>query len=171
MVTLIFLLHPCATVPTCENPMHPLPALSSCLHLISTILTQAKTHPFLYEWTHHPDPRGLYQMQLPHTWVDDTPPFTYQCAITIDTVPNAEEEGDSFSFKDVVVVANRIVNKCLHTHRGLRPQIGFDVIGFIHRPKLVRVYLYSVRLTGLGEVTNVTELGGVEDATDPVVAA
>lgn len=130
------------------------------MKLITSILTEAKTHPYLYEWTHHPDPGGFHQMKLPHTWIDHTRPYTYQCAITLETVPDAGVDGDSFTLKDVCTVADRIVDKCLATERGLRPQIGFDLIGFMHRPKLVRVYLHSVRLTGLEEATttNGTEL-------------
>ncbi|KAL8923351.1 MAG: hypothetical protein Q9208_004621 [Pyrenodesmia sp. 3 TL-2023] len=149
----------------------PNEASAKYMQLISTIRTEAKTHPFLYEWTHHPDPRGFHQMQLPHTWIDRTPPYTYQCAITLETVPNTEEDGDNFSFKDVCVVADRIVNKCLYTERGLRPQIGFDVIGILHRPQLVRVYLHSVRLTRLANVANVTALRGMDDRIDRAVTA
>ncbi|KAL8647454.1 MAG: hypothetical protein Q9210_005551 [Variospora velana] len=139
--------------PVCENPLHGLPALSGCLQLIATILAEAKTYPYLYDWTRNPNPLGFNQKKLPHTWVDRTPPYTYQCAVTIDTIPGAgteDVEGDSFTYKDVSVVAKRIVNQCLRREGGLRPQIGWDLIGFIHRPRVVRVWVHSVRLPRVG---------------------
>ncbi|KAL9016020.1 MAG: hypothetical protein Q9185_006615 [Variospora sp. 1 TL-2023] len=156
LIFLLLLLHftPTTTAtPVCENPLHGLPALSGCLKLIAAILAEAKTYPYLYEWTRHPDPLDSNQRQLPHTWVDRSPPYTYQCAVTIDTMSGTgtlDVEGDSFTYRDVSVVASRVVNQCLRSERGIRPQIGWDLIGFIHRPKVVRVWVHSMRLPRMG---------------------
>ena len=133
-----------AATPSCENSMHPLPALASCLHLIGAIYGESKDHPFLYHWSHNPS--GFDEKQLPKTWIDGPSHYTYSCAVTVDLIKGHEKDGDSFSIKDVSTIANNIVNECLLPAHGIRPQIGYESIGFFHRPKIVRVHLYSVRL-------------------------
>ncbi|KAI4178173.1 MAG: hypothetical protein LQ348_005669 [Seirophora lacunosa] len=104
---------------------------------------------------------GFNQKQLPRTWVDNSPAYSYQCAVTVDTIAGTpEDEGDSFTYKDISVVAARIVDHCLKRERGLRPQVGSDLIGFLHIPKLVRVWVHSVRLPrrwGRNRTTGVVE--------------
>ncbi|KAI4120507.1 MAG: hypothetical protein LQ338_006972 [Usnochroma carphineum] len=139
-------------VPICENQMHPLPAVSSCLHLITIIVKEAKSYPYLYDWSHHPS--GFNQMKLPRTWVDTSAQFTYRCAVTVDTTEGHEEDNDSFTFRDISIVTQRIVGECLLRERGIRPQIGSDLIGFFNMPKTVRVSLRSVRLESAGKVNH-----------------
>ncbi|KAL9025924.1 MAG: hypothetical protein Q9196_005333 [Gyalolechia fulgens] len=146
-VTLILVMLPTLShaVPACENPTHPLPALGSCLEVVAKIGKEAKQYPYLYEWSHHPS--GTFnEMKLPRTWIDGDSHYTYRCAVTVNTVEDHEADGDSFSFKDISTVAKRIVKACLLRERGIRPQVGSDLIGFFHRPRLVRVDLYSVRM-------------------------
>ena len=157
--SLICLAQLCTSVPTCENSMHPLPTLSSCLLVIGKIIKDAQKHPFLYEWSRHPDSSVVDEMKLPRTWIDTEGPFTYHCAVTVDLIRGREKKKDSFSFKDIVIVAQRIVNACLITDRGIRPQVGWDLVGFFEEPKVVRVALYSVRSSGLKKMnyTSITE--------------
>lgn len=146
-IILNLLLYLCDADPMCENPANPLPTIGSCLHVVAKIWTESDEYPYLYEWSHHPN--GDNDMKLPRTWTDESSYYSYRCAITVDTIRGHEKDADSFSFKDVSIVANRIINECLLPEHGIRPQIGTDLIGFFHRPKLVGVYLHSVRWDSL----------------------
>ncbi|KAL9596510.1 MAG: hypothetical protein Q9179_004590 [Wetmoreana sp. 5 TL-2023] len=154
ILLLLFLLHLCTATPTCENQMHPLPPLSSCVSVIQNIYHEAKAHPFLYTWSHHA--HAFDEQDLPRTWIseDEKSYFTYVCVVTVDLVQGHEDEEDSFTFKDVAYVANTIVRDCLTRERGMRPQVGWEMIGFFHRPKVVRVSLGSVRKEVLERVGN-----------------
>ena len=66
----------------------------------------------------------------------------------MEGVPDTEE--DSFTFRDVVVVAERIVISCLMRERGIRPQVGWEGIGFFRKPRVVRVEVESVRRRDVG---------------------
>ncbi|KAL8727993.1 MAG: hypothetical protein Q9181_005497 [Wetmoreana brouardii] len=125
--------------------MHPLPTFGSCLSVIQTIHHESKTYPFLYTWSHHG--HEFDEQRLPRTWIseDEKSHFTYVCVVTIDLIQGHEEDEDSFTFKDVAFVANTIVTECLSRERGIRPQVGWEMIGFFRRPKVVKVRVGSVR--------------------------
>ena len=162
--SLIFLTQSCTPIPTCENSMHPLPTPSSCLAVIGKIIKDAQKHPFLYEWSRHPDSSVVDEMKLPRTWIDTEGPYTYHCAVTVDLIRGREKKKDSFTFKDVALVAQRVVNACLITEHGIRPQVGSDLVGFFESPKVVRVAVYSVRSSVLKKMMNYT--GTPETATE-----
>lgn len=143
--SLVLLTQFCTAIPTCENSLHPLPTLSSCVHLIGIILKEAQKYPFLYEWSRHPDSSGVDEMKLPRTWIDTEGPYTYHCAVTVDLIRGHDKERDSFTFKDIAIVTQRIINACMITERGIRPQVGWDLVGFFEEPKVVKVSLYSAR--------------------------
>lgn len=143
--------------PECENPPHPLPSLSSCLYLIHQIHRDAKTHPYLYRWSHHPT--KFDERLLPATWIESASPYTYVCSVSVDLVHGHEGEEESFTYKDVADAVNRVVSKCLTpVERGIRPMVGWEMIGFFKRPEVVRVQVGSTRRSG-GLVLGMGTLG------------
>ncbi|KAL8807199.1 MAG: hypothetical protein Q9182_000881 [Xanthomendoza sp. 2 TL-2023] len=145
-----FLLILAAAEPTCENLPHPLPAVDSCLKLINTIHNIALLQPYLYHWSRHPSNTEHNARRLPRHWTDPArrgpSPYTYFCTITVDVMEGHEEDGaDSFGFNEVADTAMEIVQGCLKRERGLRPQVGWDGVGFLQEPQVVRVRVGSVR--------------------------
>ena len=159
LLSLALLAQFCTAIPTCENSMHPLPTLGSCIHLISKIIKDSQKHPFLYEWSHYPDSSLVDEMKLPRTWIDNEGPYTYHCAVTVDLIKGHERDKDSFTFKDIAVITQKIFNECLLTEAGIRPQVGSDLVGFFREPRVVRVTLYSARFSGLKHLNHTSPPG------------
>ncbi|KAL8660696.1 MAG: hypothetical protein Q9202_006310 [Teloschistes flavicans] len=148
LVTLsLSLLPPTDAEPQCENPPHPLPALSSCLWLVQQIYHEAKTNPYLYTWSHTPS--QFDERLLPAVWIESVSPYTYVCSVRVDLVRGHEAEEDSFTYKDVAKAVSQIVSDCLTpAERGIRPMVGWEMVGYLKRPEVVRVEVGSTMRKG-----------------------
>lgn len=151
LLLLLPFLPPIHAIPQCENPPHPLPALSSCLYLVHQIHHDAKTQPYLYHWSRHPS--KFDERRLPATWIESASPYTYVCSVSVDLVRGHEAEEESFTYKDVADAVDRVVRDCLTpVERGMRPMVGWEMIGFFKRPEVVRVQVGSTRRSSGGLV-------------------